>query len=130
MFFKFEFKWVCNQMQTYTLHDARPRAHGTNDNCINCAGHPDRSYRFGRHIYEVKLYCQFLQTYLMSFCDECDQKIIARSVSGHDSSENQRNEIASCDGDCFCERRILYIIRNAWETCTDPHCKYCVTGIY
>ena len=117
-------------MQTYTLHDARNR--GTNDDCVNCIGHRDRSYKFGRHVYEVKLVGQYSQTYLMSFCDECDQKIIARLASGHDStcSENLCTENNTCDGDCFCERRILYIVRNTWETCTAPHCKYCVTGIY
>jgi hypothetical protein len=115
-------------MQTYTVHDARPRTRGINDKCVNCAGHG--VYKFGRHVYEVKIYGQYLQTYLMSFCDDCDQKIIARSASGHDSDCSESLRINICDDDCVCECRNLYVIRNVWETCTESQCKYCITGIY
>lgn len=118
-------------MQTNIFHYVCMHNYG--GDCINCASHL-LSRVPGRHIYEIEFNDALRSAYL-PFCDECHQKITARSASGHDDSCSEGNVSCNdtdsdCDDNCGCDLRIRYVSERSWIPCTNSYCRFCVLGIH
>lgn len=103
--------------------------------CVNCSQHnlEDQKY-FGKYLYTVDFGLQnYPYALMVPICEECNQKIIAKSAilgSVHEGAVGITNSADEglCNEKCKCKSTIEDIAKHNWDFCESACCKICTAN--